>query len=263
MQAPSCVELLNQWQRQFSFRQKRGGSRGIGALGWVVEGKQTGELVELERLLFVVVYDEQFASEKTAVRVGTYRASRIEHGVQYGGPANARLYKDMMLSPRPGGGHLRLDLYNMAVLDRALRLNRRIDVALRFQPRISRRGLRLPRLWAAFSPEVACGLAGSGPEFEALCGRFGVEPDLMLRKFERERDGLALYPLEWVSDRLAAASAVLVERTGFPSCQVFGVASPEVDLVGYSGAAAFDFYSYNFRACRNNARRGGKQGTAA
>ncbi|HMO84731.1 MAG TPA: hypothetical protein PKC18_07415, partial [Lacipirellulaceae bacterium] len=57
----------------------------------------------------------------------------------------------------------------------------------------------------------------------------------------REQRGQTLYPLDWVSHAIDQAATVWAELQGFPQRQVFGVARPTADLVGFAGAATFDF----------------------
>lgn len=252
MNAPSCVELMNQWRRHVSWRRRPGqGPRGLGGLAYHTQQTPTAGLVDLKNLMIVVAYDELRPDDQLATRVAGYRAARVDHGVQWGGREQLRFSKNLLMSPRPGGGYQRLDLLNTSSMMLALRLNRRIDMALCHQTSAFRRTLRLPRLWAGFTSEVAASVSGQGPEFEQLCGQFGMEPDAMLRKFRRDHEGLELYPLEWVSDRQRQASNLFAELNSFPQLQVFGVSHPPTNLVGFAGAMAYDFHE---RAEPRNAR---------
>jgi hypothetical protein len=216
-------------------------------VGFLVDGGWQTELVEIDRLLLVAVYDEEYSPKRRAIRVIGCRGKRIDHGVQWGGLECCEIYKDLGLSPLPRARGLRIDLADTQLLHLALRLHHRIDQALRFQPSLARRQLRLPRLWAGYKARDAQGITGSGPEFEGLCQKFAMAPAAMFKKFEREHFGLRLYPMEWTSHCLDQAKAVFAELTGFPQRQAFGV-SGESDLLGYVGAAAFDFFSSRFRA---------------
>jgi hypothetical protein len=242
MHALSCVELMNQWRRQVAWRRRPGQSpRGLGGLAWLTPATPSAGLVDLQDLTIVVAYDELQANDQLATRIAGYRAVRVDHGVQWGGREQLRFSKNLLLAPRPGGGYQRLDLLNAANLGLALRLNRRIDMALVHQTSAFRRTLRLPVLWAGFAASIAETVVGEGPEIEQLCGRFGLEPAAMLRKFQRTGRDLTFLPLEWVGDQLPLASRVCAEVEGFPRLQVFGVSDLAVDLVGFAGAMAYDF----------------------
>jgi hypothetical protein len=208
------------------------------------------EFVEIERLLLVAVYDETYAPGRTAIRVLGCRGKRIPHGVQWGGIECSDIYKNLALMPRPGARHQRIDLLDTALLHTALRLHHRIDQALRYQPNIATRTLRLPRLWAGFRARDTNDLSGSGPEFEGLCEKFGMPAALMFAKFKREYHGLHLYPIEWTGHYLERATAVFAQMANLSQRQAFAATSAE-DLVGYAGAAAYDFYSSRFRSAKS------------
>lgn len=257
MRTVSSVDLLTKWRRQVARRTRRSPQsalRGVGAMGLLVDGNQTSDLVEIEKLFVLIMHDEEFSPGRVAVRLSGYRVSRVEHGVQWGGTANSRLVKDLALAPRQFARGLRVDLTDATLLELALRLDRRIDQALRFQPSVSRRQLRLPGLWAGYQRSHEEKLTGSGPEFQALCERFKIESDSMFRKFRREYQGLVLYPLDFLTDQLGAAVAVFAEMHQFPQCHAFGLGSDASGLVGYLGASAFDFCSTNFAVAHRRQR---------
>ncbi|HMP06432.1 MAG TPA: hypothetical protein PJ982_08800, partial [Lacipirellulaceae bacterium] len=155
--------------------------------------------------------------------------------------ANRRFCKDLALQPAPHGQGYQLDLFEAEAVDLALRLNWRIDTALRYQRSAARASLRLPRLWAGFAADAAAEVRGDGPELAALAARFDLPADSLMAKFRRERSGQTLYPLDWVSHQAQQAATVWAELAGFPQRQVFGLNRSGSQLVGYAGAAAFDF----------------------
>jgi hypothetical protein len=128
-----------------------------------------------------------------------------------------------------------------------LRLNRQIDSSLRGRYLVGRRRLVLPQLWASFPSAIAGEMAGSGPELDALCKRFGLEQDAMFRKFPRKIDNQIAYPMDWVSEHMSLATKSYVDVGQFRQGQTFGVADPKTDLVGCRGASCYDFYSNHCR----------------
>ncbi len=250
MRAKPYHELWRRWRRQIAARRERPSARwprDAGALGFLVDGDRTGGLVELSKVLLVVVYDENFGRRFPVIRLRGFRASRIEHGVLWGGSENVRLRKDLSLCPRPGAKGVRLDSRRTDLLDLALRLDHRIEQAVRFQPSAYNRRFRLPRIWAGFRRGTAETLRGEGPEIEALCQRFGMSTDLMFKKFQRRQDGLTLYPIDWVSSQLDGSLALFAELEGLPRRQIFQLSEFPDDLVGHQGAMAYDFHASKFR----------------
>lgn len=244
MSTLSCVELLNRWRYQINRSQSPSRApRGLGVLGCLTDLEPVNGLVELKRVLITVLYDVRLASGHFAIRMAGYRASREPHGINWGGRGNARFDKDLTLSPRPGGGAKRIDLLNFPTTSWALSADRRINVALRYRTRRVSRGFELPRTWAGFPPSYEKELQGSGPELERLCVRFGISREAMLAKFRREHRGLVLYPLDWVSDHVQRATDLFAEVKGVRRWQVFGIENPHTTLVGFAGAATFDFHS--------------------
>jgi hypothetical protein len=253
MLASTQSDLLKRWRRQVAARHHRTSSyrpRSAGALAFLTDGGRHGELVELGKLLALVVYDEPVGRDRPAVRVAGYRASRIDHGVQWGGPDHARIFKNLALAPRPGARGERFDLHDVELLEAALGLDRRVAQAARYPATVRNRSLRLPRLWAGFTLGLAGTLRGEGPELEALASRFGLPIENMFRKFHRPHEGLVLCPLAWVSDQLASATAVYAELAGLPRKQAFDLSEFPDGLVGFEDAMGFDFYESAFRRKR-------------
>jgi hypothetical protein len=239
------VRWRHQYRRQHSHTLSPHGYE-VGAIGFLADGNHQPQLVEIGNLLVLVVYDAKLPNGRVASRLLGYGVTTIAHGLQWGGAANSRLLKDLTLQPRARARGMRIDLWNSNLLQLALRLERRIDQAHRFQPSIAHRRLRLPRPWAGFLPRQAAGIRGDGPEFQRLCGKFNVAPEAMLAKFRRSHEGLDLYPLEYVGDQFDAAVAVFADLEHFPRCHAFGLGAKGSGLVGYQAASAFDFLRHHF-----------------
>lgn len=243
-------QLMKRWRRQIASQARRRASRPprpVAALGYLTSVPYPIDYVKLSQLTLVIVSDEVRPSGSVAIRVGGYGVSIVPHGVQWGDRDNERFYKDLCLCPLNGGRGRRLDRRNSRLLDLALQLENRIRIAHRYRRR-PRRKLRLPRCWAGFTGDVVQALHGEGPEFEQLCAKFGMAQESMFRKFERRLDGLRLYPLEWVSGQLEAATTVFAELNGFPRRQVISLKRFPETLVGYSGANVYDLYASRFRS---------------
>jgi hypothetical protein len=103
-------------------------------LGFLVDGGRRGDLIELDKLLLVAVYDDPRDKGRFAIRLCGNRASRVAEGVLWGGCDNARVYRDHSLIPRRGARGLRVDLRRAELLQPALRLDYRITQAVRYQP---------------------------------------------------------------------------------------------------------------------------------
>jgi hypothetical protein len=217
--------------------------REIAALGFLINGWEPAQYVELNKLVLVVLYDEPRESRRLALRLCGYGAKIVPHGVQWGGPSQRRFCRDLTLVPCPGAKRSRIDINNGGLLDLAFQLEVRIQRAVRHRRLGPRRTFRLPKLWAAFHPSVTGRLVGSGPEFTQILQRFGFESQALLEKFRRELFGLALYPLDWVSEHLRSATTVFAELNEFPQVQVFRFRSLPESLIGYQGACAYDFFS--------------------
>jgi hypothetical protein len=245
MRRSRSSELRRRWKHQISTRY--GGSsacwpRTIGALGYLIEGPDTGPLVDLDQLVLVFVRDETIGRGCIAIRVIGYRAARIDHGVHWGGRGNIRFYKDLFNSPRPFAKGPVLDSRYASLLELALRLDHRIEQGRRQLQSIRQSELRLPRLWAGFPKSVADDIRGDGPEFELLCRKFGMNAQSMLDKFRRQVNCLTLFPADWVSDHLDEAVAIFGDLAGMPARQAFSLDKCSDTLVGYMGAMSFDLY---------------------
>ena len=187
----------------------------VAALGVLVDVPRVRDLVSIEHITLVVLYDLPRGLQVLALCVASFTASRVSHGVQWGGLANRRFCKDLALQPAPHGQGYQLDLFEAEAVDLALRLNWRIDTALRYQRSAARASLRLPRLWAGFAADAAAEVRGDGPELAALAARFDLPAEALMAKFRRERSGQTLYPLTGSATRRSRPPPC------GPSCQAF------------------------------------------
>ena len=68
-----------------------------------------------------------------------------------------------------------------------------------------------------------------------------------LGKTGLDHNGLALFPLPWVSHLWEQFRAVFVDLANFPTYQVFELSNPATDLCGFRAACEFDFFDSRFR----------------
>jgi hypothetical protein len=113
--------------------------------------------------------------------------------------------------------------------------------------------MQLPKLWAAFRACDAAGITGDGPDLAAYSQRTGRTPSTLPEQLRRDYGGLVLYPLAWVSHHWQQAVTIFADLQRFPRRQVFSLRNLPDDLVGYQGAAEFDFLASRFR--RKGARK--------
>ena len=222
--------------------------RPFGALGYLTNEPVIHGLIEIEKLVLVVLYDEPIGASRSALRLAGFTGTAVPWGVRWGGPDQSKFFKDLLLQPVPHGRGLRLDAACTELLQLGLQLDRQLEKNARCRWLRKRRHVRLPRLWAAFRPSDAAGLTGGGPELAATCRRSGESSSRLLKKAKRKQFGLVLYPLEWVSHRWQQAVAVFADLERFPKHQLFSLRHLPDDLQGCQGAAEFDFFQSRFRS---------------
>jgi hypothetical protein len=216
----------------------------VGALGYLVHGQIERGLIPIHDLTLVVLYGG--AMEPGRWLAG-YTAERVPWGVAWGGAKRHRFLKDLALPPKLGARAARLDLKQAPMLELAFQLSQLIE-QYRAQrlPTVQNR-IELPRLWAGFERTIAGRLKGAGPELSARCRRRKRCARALLRSSRRSHHGLVLFPLDWVSHHWRNIASVFADVGRFRKRQVFRLAEPSQDLVGYRGAAEFDFYHSRFR----------------
>jgi hypothetical protein len=240
MRRRSYWELQRRWRRQFGGRASRR-PRDAGAIGFLVSGGQPTGLVELHKVTAVVVYDQPRGRGRSVTQLVGVGPIPCEHGVDWGGEGNVRIAKNLSLAPRPGARGSRIDARRTRLFELALRLDHRIDQAMRLQPSGHTRQFRLPQAWAGYTDSDAMNLYGEGPEFEEACRWYGTSAQRTFESFRRSQAGLALYPLEWVSSQLADAVGMFMEMSGMPRRQAFQVGGRADGLAGQQGAMSYDF----------------------
>ncbi|MGA2619395.1 MAG: hypothetical protein ABSF26_17445 [Thermoguttaceae bacterium] len=246
--------LLNDWRRCMAQRQSTG-HRPLAALGSMVDGPVCNGLVELERLTLVVLYDEPLSRNQLALRLAGYFGTQVPWGVMWGGAEQGRFFKDLSLQPVPQGRGLRLDLARPRLLRIGLQLERELEHYARHPSSPLRPNLRLPCLWAAFTPDHVANISGDGPELEAYARRMRNGTAEAFSAVRRQHYGLTLHPLAWVSRHWERAAAIFVDLVRFPNRQVFRLDSLPGNLAGYQDAVEFNLFESRFRRCVRHGNR--------
>ena len=244
---PSLSDL---WRRQIGRRHRNRDPRPLAALGYLTNGPVVEDLIEVEKLVLVVVHDETAERGNMSTRVAGYLGCPIPWGIRWGGAENSRFLKNLLLQPMPGARGQRLDTASESLLRLALQLDRDIERQLYYRRRFNREQLRLPKLWAGFRPAVAAGIEPGGPELDGYCGRTGRSTTEALDSIGRHYFGFVLFPLAWVSSAWQQAAAVFADLRRLPLRQVFPVNNPPEHLIGFQGAAEYDFCNSRFRSSR-------------
>jgi hypothetical protein len=239
---------LDQWRHRLGGRRRRRAQpRPLAALGYLANGPVTEGLIEVEKLTIAILYDEPIRAGHCALRLAGYLGSRIPWGVHFGGPDTCRFFKDLQLQPVPEGRGYRLDLACTELLTLGLGLERELDRHARYHQGQVREQVCLPKLWAGFPVADAASITGDGPELAAYAARTGKSPQRLLEHLRRDHLGLAIYPAAWVSHLWEKAADIFADLERFPRRQVFHLRQPSDDLVGYQGAAEFNFMESRFR----------------
>ena len=248
MIAPTKPPLLDQWRRTVgSRRRRRAQPKPLAAMGYLTNGPVIEGLIEIEKLVLVVLYDEPDQHGRPALRLAGFSGACIPWGVRWGGPEQCRFFKNLQLQPRPAAKGQRLDSSSVDLLRLGLQLERELQRHIRYGRRLKRQQVQLPKLWAGFRATDVPEITGEGPELDAYCRRTGKSTQSLLKQFRRGYCGLTLYPLPWMSHHWQQAVAVLADLEHFPRRQVFPLRSLPDDLVGCQGAAECDFYGSRFR----------------
>lgn len=216
----------------------------VAALGYLARGRTNRGLIPVEELTLVVLYGNAI---KPGRWLAGYSAQRVPWGVAWGGVERNTFLKDLCLAPTIGGRAAELDLQQAALVELARQLNQCLEQQRTQRLPAVQKRLELPRLWAGFEPAAARRIKCAGPELSALCRRRRQPARMLLRSARRRHQDLVLYPLEWVSHEWREMACVFADVGRFRKRQLFRLQDPAQDLVGYRGAAEFDFYRSRFR----------------
>ena len=100
MLALSKPSLIARWHRRFgASRRQRVWNRPLAGLGYLANGPVIDGLIEIEHLVLVVLYDEPRSDGRLALRLAGFSGAAAPWGVKWGGPAQCRFDKDLLLRP--------------------------------------------------------------------------------------------------------------------------------------------------------------------
>ena len=138
---------LDQWRQQFGGRRHRPAlARPVASLGYLCSGPVIEGLIEIDKLVFVVLFDDPDERGRSALRLAGFSGRRIPWGVRWGGPEQSKFFKNLWLQPMPGARGLRLDTASADLLQLGLQLDRDVQRHIRYGRRFKRPQVRLPRL---------------------------------------------------------------------------------------------------------------------
>ena len=242
MIATSQPTPLDQWRHRFGGRRRRTQPRPLAAMGYLTDGPTVNNLIEVEKFILVLLYDDLFRPGCCASRSPGIPAAAFRGAFSSAANQTAVSSKTLASSLFQGAQGYRIDVADEDLLELAIALNRQLDRHARFGLNAHERPF-LPRLWAGFRPADAATITGDGAELKAYAARTGKSPQRLLNHLRRQHHDLVLHPLPWVSNRWQQAVTVFVDLDRFPRRQVFRPESLPDGLVGYHEATEFDFAS--------------------
>ena len=218
-------------------------------VGLYCRGHANGSLVDLRSVMLTVLREEDRGPVPAAIPVAGFAGRIVPWGVRWGGPELNVFDKDLALPTQPSGPGRHFDSTRPRLLRHAAELH------LWFRSAGTRwsRSLRLPKLWAAFSQDIARDLYGDGPELAELSRQLEIRADALFSGAQRQHDDLALFPLDWVSHHWRQISRVFVDVSSFPKRQLLHLPGGLSQLHGYRGAMHFDLCSSRFTPRRRAA----------
>ena len=152
------ASITSQWHRQI-FRNRSpktvAARSPFVAASYIAQDCTRSGFVDINRLLIVLLYEDVVRTDysptgnQSPLRFAGYRVTQVPHGVCWGGAANSQFFKDLTLTPRPGGRHQRLDCAK----------TRMVELARKMDRRLARAGS------ARVRHGLACGCHACGPDF--------------------------------------------------------------------------------------------------
>ncbi|MBL9085151.1 MAG: hypothetical protein JNK76_25320 [Planctomycetales bacterium] len=217
-------QILQRWRRQVAARNdlaERRGVRPFALVGYRTRVAPTEQLIPLERLSFVALFDERDDQDRLVTRLVGARARRVDGTLVIGGPDNTLFDKDVRSAPCSADGR-RLDPRDAELSELALGGEQHLERVNR-HPHYPRRNLlRWPAWW--------CEVDRAPPD---------CPTHLMASR--------TLIPLETATAHHLPIGRVFADVSGLPKRQVLAGADLRRLLCGTAGSVMFDLFHTRFR----------------
>lgn len=217
-------QVLQRWRRQIAGRHElaeRRGVRPFALVGYRIRGDSAEQLVPLDRLSFIALFDERDDDDHLATRLVGVRARVVGTKLVVGGPDNTLFDKDVRSAPCSSHGR-RLDPCDAELCELALSWEKYIERVNRHPHYPRRSALRWPTWW--------CDVAG--PPVDITVRRHGDR---------------TLIALETALSRSLPIARVFADVSGVPKRQVLAGANLRRLLCGTAGPIMFDLFHTRFR----------------
>ncbi|MBA4020259.1 MAG: hypothetical protein C0483_24115 [Pirellula sp.] len=216
--------VLQRWRRQIAGRHdlaERRGVREFALVGYRTRVGLAEQLVPLEQLSFVALFDERDDEDRLATRLVGARARLAETQLVIGGADNTLFDKDVRAAPCSGNGR-RLDPGDAELCELALSWEKHLERVNRHPHYPRRNVLRWPTWW--------CEVAAAPAYVPARC-----------------HGGRTLVALEAVLELTLPILRVFADVAGLPKRQVLAGSDARRLLCGTAGPATFDLFHTRFR----------------
>jgi hypothetical protein len=217
--------LFQTWRRQVACRERLADERGprpFVLIGHRIRGTISDSLVPLDRLAFLVMFDERTGDDRLTTRLLGFRPALGAAGIRIGGADRQLFEKDVRLAPTHEPGGRRLELADSELTEMALNWEQHLK-RLNRHPHYPRRNiLRWPSWW--------CSVAEGS-----------------LTMTVRAHHGKALLPLEEAIASGLQVITVYADLEKLPKRQVLACDTPSRALVGQAGLVTFDLFHSRFR----------------
>jgi len=217
--------LFQAWRRQVACRERLADERGprpFILIGHRIRGTISDSLVPLDRLAFLVMFDERAEDDRLMTRLMGFRPAFAAAGIRIGGADQHLFEKDVRLAPTHERGGRRLELADSELTETALNWEQHLE-RLNRHPHYPRRNiLRWPSWW--------CSVA-EGSSTTTV----------------RAHHGKSLVPLEEAIAAELPIATVYADLEKLPKRQVLACDTPSRALVGQAGLVTFDLFHSRFR----------------
>jgi len=121
-----AIDILGQlWRSQVGVgRRQPDVARPMAVVEYLVSGPRHSNLVKVENLSFLILYDEASRGMFPTIHFAAYRGARVPWGAKWGGAHHCWVFKDLAVPPRDDGRGAQFDSRRPFLLETALRLDR-------------------------------------------------------------------------------------------------------------------------------------------